>query len=227
MSIDRENVPDIAQRVPTLSEMAQAALDRLSQSPNGFFLLLEGARIDHAGHANDAAASVHEQLAFDDAIGTALAFIDKNPDTLLIVTTDHGCGGIQMNGVSGDPKQGFAPGIYNASTSFFDRLRGFNRSLEWMKQNGVAGLSGPKLAESLKQFTGLELNEQQIKDSQGLKQNIAGIFQAYTGVGWTSGNHTGELVEFCALGPGSQRFPAFQENRSIHNLLLQAMEISA
>lgn len=226
MSIDRENVPDIAQRVPTLSEMAQAALDRLSQSPNGFFLLLEGARIDHAGHANDAAASVHEQLAFDDAIGTALAFIDKNPDTLLIVTTDHGCGGIQMNGVSGDPKQGFAPGIYNASTSFFDRLCGFNRSFEWMKQNGTAGLSGPKLAEAIKQYTGLELNEQQVKDAQGLKQNLAGIFQAYTGVGWTSGNHTGELVEFCALGPGSQRFPAFQENRGIHNLLLQAMEIS-
>src|SRR5690606_24785792 len=53
-SIDRENVPEIAAKVPTLAEMAQAALDRLNDSPNGFFLMIEGARIDHAGHANDA-----------------------------------------------------------------------------------------------------------------------------------------------------------------------------
>ncbi|MES2709597.1 MAG: alkaline phosphatase [Verrucomicrobiota bacterium] len=227
MTIDRENVKDLQDQVPTLPEMAQAALDRLQHAPEGFFLMIEGARIDHAGHANDAAASVHEQLAFDDAIGVALAFVDKNPDTLLIITTDHGCGGIQMNGVNADPKQGFAPGIYNASIPFFDRLRGFNRSIEWMKQNGVGGLSGPKLAESLKQYTGLSLTEQQIKDAQGLKLSVSDIFQSHTGVGWTSGNHTGELVEFCAFGPGSQRFPAFQENREIHARMLQAMEISA
>ncbi|MDB6133512.1 MAG: hypothetical protein JWM59_1755 [Verrucomicrobiales bacterium] len=227
MSIDRDNVPALQQQVPTLSEMAQTALSRLSRAPEGFFLMIEGARIDHAGHANDAAASVHDQLAFDDAIGVAFEFVDRNPDTLLIITTDHGCGGIQMNGVSGSADQGFAPGIYNASSLYFDRLRGFNRSIEWMKQNGVSGLSGPKLAESLQQFTGIALTEQQVKDAQGLKSGVADIFKAHTGIGWTSGNHTGELVEFCAFGPGSQRFPAFQENRSIHAQLLQAMEISA
>lgn len=225
-SIDQESVPEIKAEVPPLAEMTRAALSRLQHAPDGFFLMVEGARIDHAGHANDAAASIHDQLAFDEAIGTVLAFIDQHPDTLLIITTDHGCGGIQMNGVSAKAGQGFAPGLYNASNLCFDRLGGFNRSYEWLKQNGVQGLSGPKLAEALEKHTGLKLTEDQIKTAQGLKSGIAQVFQEYTGVGWTSGNHTGELVEFCAFGPGSQGFPAFVQNREVHDLVLKAMHLA-
>lgn len=198
---------------------------RLSRAPNGFFLLIEGARIDHAGHANDAAASVHDQLAFEDAITTALLFINKNPDTLLIITTDHGCGGIQMNGVNGDAKQGFAPGIYNATNAHFAKLNGFQRSFEWMKQNKVDGLSGPKLAGALQEYTGLTLHDDQLKLAQGLK-GMPDVVKQFTGVGWTSGNHTGDLVEFCACGPGSHRFPPFMLNREVHDHLLKAMAIA-
>ena len=226
-SIDHQNVPAIAAKVPTLSEMTITALDRLQHAPDGFFLLVEGARIDHAGHANDAACSIHDQLAFDDTLTTVLEFIDKHPDTLLIITTDHGCGGIQMNGVSAKPNQGFAPGLYNASNASFDRLRGFNRSIEWMKQNGISGFSGPRLAEALELHTGLKLTADEIKSAQGLKLTIADLFQTHTGVGWTSGNHTGELVEFCAYGPGSRLFPTFLQNFEVHNLLLKAMQITA
>ena len=226
-SIDRTHVETIAEKVPTLAEMSRAALGRLSQAPEGFFLLIEGARIDHAGHANDAAASVHDQLAFDEAIGVVLAFIDEHPDTLLIITTDHGCGGIQMNGVSVKADQGFGPGLYNASNTYFDRLRGFTRSFEWMKQNGLAALSGAKLGIALKQFTGLDLKDNELTLAQGLKNDLAKALQQHTGVGWTSGNHTGELVELCAMGPGSQRFPAFLRNLEVHDLILQALEIAA
>ncbi len=226
-SIDRNNVPAIAEQVPTLSEMARTALDRLQHAPDGFFLMIEGARIDHAGHANDAAASIHDQAAFDDAIGTVLAFIEKHPDTLLLISTDHGCGGIQMNGVSVKADQGFGPGVYNASNAFFERVQGFTRSYEWMKQNDLGALSGPKLGTAIKQFTGLELTADQLKLAQGFKLDIAKAFQAHTGIGWTSGNHTGELVEFCAYGPGSQNFPAFIRNLEVHDLILKAFEIAA
>ena len=121
-SIDRNQVEKIAEQVPTLAEMSRAALGRLSQAPEGFFLMIEGARIDHAGHANDAAASVHDQIAFDDAIGVVMAFLEEHPDTLLMITTDHGCGGIQMNGVSAKADQGFGPGLYNASNHYFDQI---------------------------------------------------------------------------------------------------------
>ena len=223
-SIDRTHVPDIAAKVPTLAEMSRAALDRLRHADDGFFLMIEGARIDHAGHANDAAASIHDQLAFEEALTAALEFIDKNPDTLLIVTTDHGCGGIQLNGVSADAKQGFGPGLYNATDAFFARLQKFQRSFEWMKQNKVDALSGPKLAEDILRLTGLTLNEDQIKAAQGLKK-FSEVVRDHTGVGWTSGNHTGELVEFCALGPGSHLFPAFLLNSDVYGLVRKAMAV--
>ena len=225
--IDRKNVPGMADTLPSLAEMASAALARLQHAKDGFFLMVEGARIDHAGHANDPAASIHDQLAFDAAIAPVLGFIAKNPDTLLIITTDHGCGGIQMNGVSADANQGFLPGLYNASTRSFLRLKEFTRSTEWMKQNKVDGLSGPKLGEAFRQYTGLTLTEDQIKAAQGLKlPATSDIVKRYTGVGWTSANHTSELVEFCALGPGSHHFSPYLWNTEVHDHLLRAMEIA-
>jgi alkaline phosphatase len=225
-SIDRNHVEVIAEQVPTLKEMTEAALGRLKEAAGGFFLLVEGARIDHAGHANDAAASIHDQLAFDEAIGAVLAFVEAHPETLLIVTTDHGCGGIQMNGVSADANQGFGPGLYNASHASFDRIRGFERSMEWMKQNGIDALSGEKLGVALKRFTGLELTAEEVKMAQGIKAGWQEIVKGRTGIGWTSGHHTGELVEFCAYGPGSGWFPAFVRNFEVHDLILKAFRMA-
>ncbi|TLD70565.1 hypothetical protein FEM03_12660 [Phragmitibacter flavus] len=225
-TIDRNHDAKLAAEVPTLAELTQVALNRLAPSANGFFLLVEGARIDHAGHHNDAAASIHDQLAFDDAICTVVEFIDKHPDTLLIITTDHGCGGIQMNGVNPTDKQAMNPGVYSASNAAFERIRGFKHSFEWMKQQGVDGLSGPRLGDTLHQHTGIRFDEKDLKELQGLKLSVAPVFQKYHGIGWTSGNHTGELVEFCALGPGSQHFPAYMENREIHDLVLKAMALA-
>jgi alkaline phosphatase len=224
-SIDHQNVPELQAAIPTLAEMTRIALDRLAPAKDGFFLMVEGARIDHAGHANDAAASIHDQLAFDDAIGTVLDFVEKQPDTLVIITTDHGCGGIQMNGVSASANQGIAPGLYNASNTYFERLRGFNRSIEWMKQNGVDGLSGPPLAAAIAKYAGIQLTPDEIKAAQGMKAAYEDVIQAHTGIGWTSGSHTGELVEFCAFGPGSREFPALMRNDEAHAKLLKILEI--
>jgi alkaline phosphatase len=224
-SIDHQNVPELQAAIPTLAEMTRIALDRLAPAKDGFFLMVEGARIDHAGHANDAAASIHDQLAFDDAIGTVLDFVEKHPDTLVIITTDHGCGGIQMNGVSASANQGIAPGLYNASNTYFERLRGFNRSIEWMKQNGVDGLSGPPLAAAIAKYAGIQLTPDEIKAAQGMKAAYEDVIQAHTGIGWTSGSHTGELVEFCAFGPGSREFPALMRNDEAHAKLLKILEI--
>jgi len=225
--IDRLNDPKLSASVPQLAEMTGTALKQLGTSPDGFFLLVEGARIDHAGHANDAAASIHDQLAFDDAIGVALEFIDKNPDTLLVITTDHGCGGIQMNGVKANPDEKFGPGSYAGSNAFFDRLQNFRHSYEWMKAQGIAALSGPKLAAAFEKHTGLKLNEEQTKLAQGLKGGVGAAVNEQTGVNWTSQNHTGELVEFCALGPGSSGFPALMQNRDAHGILLQALDVAS
>ena len=79
--------------LPDLAQMTKTALDILQKDEDGFFLMVEGALIDYAGHDNDAGAMLQETLDFDQAIGVAMDFVDKNPDTLLIVTADHETGG--------------------------------------------------------------------------------------------------------------------------------------
>ncbi|MGL5020283.1 MAG: alkaline phosphatase, partial [Luteolibacter sp.] len=72
-SIDRNHNPGMAAKVPTLSEMATAALTRFLSGDKPFLLQVEGARIDHAAHLNDIGALLHDQLAFDDAVAAVLA----------------------------------------------------------------------------------------------------------------------------------------------------------
>src|SRR5207248_1009428 len=64
------------------------ALDVLTRNPNGFFLMVEGGRIDHALHETHARRALEETLAFDDAIAQTLAKVDLSK-TLVIVTADH------------------------------------------------------------------------------------------------------------------------------------------
>ena len=227
LAIDRESKPDLQETVPTLAEMADIAVKRMDAlAKDSWFLMVEGARIDHCGHANDAAGSIHEQLAFDEAIGAMLAYATAHDDVLLVITTDHGCGGIQLNGVNASANQGMAPGIYNGTTAAFKQIANFKRSFEWMGNSG-AKLSGPPLGDYIFERTGVRLDSEELKQAQGLKSGeIAKLFAKRHGIAWTSGNHTGELVEFCAYGPGSHLFPGFMKNEEVRSHLLKALGVA-
>jgi alkaline phosphatase len=99
-------------KAPTLPEMAKKALEIVSRGDSGFFLMIEGGRIDHAGHGNDAAALLAEMREFDEAIGLALAFRTEHPDTLVVVTSDHETGGLSVT--SGDAMNALKPGDFLA-----------------------------------------------------------------------------------------------------------------
>ena len=96
--IDRRTMQDT---FPSLEEMTKQALQSLSaatkHTDQGFFVMIEGSRIDHAGHANDPAAQVHEVLAYDRAMTAVLDFIknEKTP-TLMVATSDHETGGLAV-----------------------------------------------------------------------------------------------------------------------------------
>jgi alkaline phosphatase len=86
---------------PSLDEMARTAIRALSaateDSEKGFFLLIEGSRIDHAGHVNDPAAQVHEVLAYDRTVGSVLEFLDgSSVEGVFVATSDHETGGLSI-----------------------------------------------------------------------------------------------------------------------------------
>lgn len=96
--IDRRGMSDI---YPSLEEMTEVALraleDATKDSDKGFFLMVEGSRIDHAGHGNDPAAQVHEVIAYDKAFAKVIEFIDKSPQPgVLVATSDHETGGLSV-----------------------------------------------------------------------------------------------------------------------------------
>ncbi|MBN1330300.1 MAG: alkaline phosphatase [Candidatus Heimdallarchaeota archaeon] len=82
--------------IPSIAEMTRKSLEILSQDPDGFFLMVEGGRIDHAGHANDKIGVALETIAFDKAVKEALRYTEVHPNTILLVTADHETGGLTI-----------------------------------------------------------------------------------------------------------------------------------
>ena len=87
---------DMTKKDISLPEFTAKAIEMLN-NPNGFFLMVEGGKIDWACHANDAMASVTNTLSFDNAIREAVKFAETHPqETLIVVTGDHECGGLTL-----------------------------------------------------------------------------------------------------------------------------------
>jgi alkaline phosphatase len=74
---------------PTLMEMTGRAIDALAINPNGFFLMVEAGSVDKQLHPMDWVRAIYDNIEFDHAIGVAMKFQEKNPDTLIVVTADH------------------------------------------------------------------------------------------------------------------------------------------
>ena len=94
--------------LPSLPQMVGVALGLLVSDPDGFFLMVEGGRIDHACHVNDLGRCVAEALAFDEAVRVVVAWAAGRSDTLVVVTADHETGGLT---VLADNGRGFLPDV--------------------------------------------------------------------------------------------------------------------
>jgi len=90
--------------LPHLSEMTAVALKILDNDADGFFLMVEGGRIDHAGHDNDLLRNVTETIEFAKAVETAINWAGADANTLIIVTADHECGGLKVEKNNGAGK---------------------------------------------------------------------------------------------------------------------------
>ncbi len=93
----RDTRDDPERQQPTLHEMTQAALNVLEQDEEGFFLMVEGGRIDWAGHDNDAGTMLNEMVKFEEAIQGVYDWAQGRDDTVILVTADHETGSFGMS----------------------------------------------------------------------------------------------------------------------------------
>jgi alkaline phosphatase len=91
--------------LPTMAEMAVAALGQLSQDPDGFFIMMEGGAIDWGGHGNKPGRMIEEQIDFDKAIEAVVEWVETHSswdETMLFITADHETG--YVTGPGSDPE---------------------------------------------------------------------------------------------------------------------------
>ena len=211
---DRELPYDLdrdASRIPSLEEMTRKALDLLSQNENGFFLMVEGSKIDWAAHSNDAVGCITEFIAFDNAVGAVMDFAQKDGNTTVIILPDHG-------------NSGFTIGNYNlrkydkASISeLFGTVSKYRKTAEGLEK--ILLNDKPENYKSIiKQYTDIDITDEELNDllnsqsyfaenymkiqgSNNMNEVLVNIMNKRTYFGFTSGGHTGEDVFLAAYHP--------------------------
>jgi alkaline phosphatase len=206
-AIDREEEGAVG-RHPTITDATTAAIDVLSADPDGFFLMVEAGQIDWAGHARDGAWTAAEVLAFDAAIEAAYDWARTRTDTLILVTADHECGGLTVNGQT--------------------RVAGLRRqtaSTEWM---WGAISKGASIDATLATYAGISdlSNAERSLIAANKEMGIADVLAKRFKVGWgwsgtDEGEHTDTPVPIYAWGPKAGDFAGTAyANERVGQLLL-------
>lgn len=226
-SIDRAHLQEY-KNTPALAEMTNTAINQMKDHPDGFVLQVEAGKVDWAAHANDVAALIHDQLAFDEAVKTVLDFAEKDGNTLVIITTDHGNanpGTIYGTDVT---KNFNSISEYQYTNEYILNKIQKDYSVkdikDWIYESNKIILNDDEAKHLLSFYNGLEKGEE-----GGLYNYKKLPFKLYSeiqksrnSVGWISMDHSGDYVEVAAYGPGNELLQPFIKNTDLHDLMLKA-----
>ena len=215
---------ELAPTEPSLSEMTAKAIQLLSGNKDGFFLMVEGSKPDWMAHANEPVGLITDILAFDDAVAVALDYAKSSQNTMLLIMSDHGTGGISIGnaGTSGsysrDPVTKFISPLKRASLSG----AGIAQKLDEGRTN---------VEDVMKNFFGIndlsEDEEETMRNtSAGRIQNVVGqIISKRAHIGWTTTGHTGEDVLLSTYLPGNGRITGVLDNTDISKVCADAWKV--
>lgn len=217
----------------SLADYTRKGIELLADE-NGFFMMVEGGKIDWSGHANDLATNIHETLAFDEAVAAVMEFYKQYPDeTLVIVTADHETGGLQIK----EPVKAM-DSVVDAQTSSEGKIA--SEVSDW-KKGGIV-TSGQAAERLLKRFGLSNLPKEQLdhirsavdssfwtgeSDQRDLeiqkmygKRNAAVTsclhsLAVQAGTRWTSFGHTNVPVPTTAAGCRADLFGGEYDNTAI------------
>ena len=224
---------------PGLVDMTQAALDKLSKNPEGFFLMVEGASVDKMSHPMDWERAMFETIEFDKAVGVAMDFAKTNPETLIVVTGDH-THGVSIIGTIDDNKPGTEMrekvGTYAEAgfPNYTDENKdGYPDKVDVSKRLAIFANNFPDYYETFRPkmddpFVPAIQNEN--------KQYVAN--EAYKGVPgavFREGNlprsadtavHAVDDVVLQATGPGANEFKGYMEESDVYRVLADALALA-
>jgi alkaline phosphatase len=228
--IDRDSVKE-----PSLAEMTQKAIEKLSENKNGFFLMVEGSKVDWAAHANDPIALITDMLSFDKACGVALDFAKTNGKTVVVVVPDHGNSGFSI-GSNKCPD-------YTTLTKdeLFGPVSEFKHSAYWLI-NKIENTNPTDLRDVFSRCNNISLSDsdynrilqcsdyklstlpedKRIKDLHLVKA-VTEIVNNHTCFGFTTNGHTGEEVFMAVYDPTPNRLIGHYTNIELNQYLRKTM----
>ena len=207
---------------PSLSEMTSKAISILSKDKDGFFLMVEGSKVDWAAHANDPIGVISDVLAFDKAVKEALDFAKKDGNTVVIVASDHGNGGLSIGNKETSSNYDKVP-----LSAFIDPLKKVKLTGEGLEAKLNSDRSN--VVEVMKEYYGItDLTEDEIKL---IKDAKVGSLNYATGpivsrrayLGWTTNGHTGEEVALHVYHPKKQVLMGTVQNTDIPKYMEEVM----
>jgi alkaline phosphatase len=222
----RQNPSSVQAQEPALPEMTEKAIGLLSKRKaggnRGFYLQVEGALIDKRSHANDAAQTLEEIKAFDDAVKVAVDFARRDGHTLVIVTADHECAGFSIvergtftNAEAAAPPRNVDPG--NPANNSVPSRPG-NNALDPERSTGPVNGSGSGDSGNFAPATF------RTPDDPETVQD--GSPEASLWLTYLSGNHTGEDVPVFGYGPGSRGVDRSIDNTDLFDVMGRALRVT-
>ncbi|MBT8143088.1 MAG: alkaline phosphatase [Gammaproteobacteria bacterium] len=221
---DRDRGP---QGEPSLAQMVEKAVRVLRQSDEGFFLLVEGGRIDHAHHQGNAYRALHDTLALADAVEIARE-LTSSDDTLIVVTADHG----HVMEIAGYPRRG-NPILGKVVSPLAEHEDQYSTDALGLPYTTLVYGNGPgHIAASDSQLAGVKSYPHQLEkyiespatrpDLSDVDTGAAGYIQE-AAVPMRSETHSGTDVPVYADGPGAWLLTGVREQHYLFHVMLHAL----
>ena len=226
----KQDRDELNSQEPSLELMTQKAIDVLKKDKDGFFLMVEGARIDHAAHAADITGVWHEMMEFDRTVKQAWEWAKDRNDTLILVLADHETMGLSVT----EPME-------------IDALKQISVSPEYMAGQLTKAADGKSFEPAsvravIKKYAGFEVTDQQVAEFNKNVLSEKGKLKYQYKVGWeigsiidehyqagvidrdvransSTGCHSSNMVPLFAAGPGSQYFEGVLNNTDVPKLV--------
>lgn len=237
---------------PTLAEMTKKALSVLSKDTDGFFLMVEGSKVDWAAHANDPAGVVSDIKSFSDAVKEAIDFAKKDGNTVVIVSPDHGTGGISIGSsarsdyssvtfeetvnklqnikVTAEKFNSFLLNKSNEEVLAISsgepfKITDITKAQEALLTNGYLTKNDDEIKALAKEYFGLtDLTEADLKNIKA--GNVEKVVSARANIGWTTGGHVGgDVALFNYAPPGVAKLSGIVENTAVADYMEDVLNL--
>ncbi|KAH9876721.1 hypothetical protein J1614_003853 [Plenodomus biglobosus] len=192
-NIDHMQQPSVEPSLLEMVKVALTSLDRATKTtPSGYFIMIEASRIDHAGHAGDPVAHLHDIIMYNDVMDYVREWIDAHPDTMMLSAADHECGGLTLNGFNPLPLRNASMSAEHAE-SLWESYNGTDRrgylTTTILPGYGLANVSEAEITTIL--------------ESDDIASELAERMSDKAGVNWSTGGHTASDVTLYGYASGA------------------------